>query len=102
MRNENMPAGYDSRDGHSSGVATLKLRDAVSVASACKSGPLDDETRNVFQLLMAESRHDTAEPKSVEEALADPAELPVEVSGSIVGLVVAFGFGALAVRLFSR
>jgi hypothetical protein len=99
MRNEDRRPGDGLRDGRSNGAAALKSQKSGLKSPAPKSGPLDDETRNVFHLLMAESRHGMAAPESVQSRAA---EMPEEISGSIFGLAVAFGFGALAARLLSR
>jgi hypothetical protein len=99
MRDENMQPGDGLRDRRSNGAAALKSQRTGLKSPAPKSGPLDDETRDVFHLLMAECRHGMAEPESVK---AQAAEMPEEISGSIFGVAVAFGFGALAARLLSR
>jgi hypothetical protein len=102
MRDADMQPGNGFRERRSNAAANLEARSSDTPSSARRSGPLDDETRNMFQRLMAESRHETGAPEAVTAAPEIPLDESAEPGGNIIGWLVAFGFGALAARLLSR
>lgn len=98
-------AMHDPREERRNAGSYMALARKSRISNGQSHGALDDETRTLFVRLIAEGKP-SRKASAVQVRPVAPTTVPARAtspqSGRYVGLLVAFGIGAIAANLLQR